>query len=345
MLNVLEMAQATVRLKKAAGTRGGEYQGPCPDCGGRDRFHVWPEERVGGSYWCRQCGKGGDAIQFARDFKGLGFRAACDYVGAEIERDLAGGGPQPQGKKPLAAKWRPGPAGLTPEGKWQEKAQALVPWAFNQLMRNREQIDWLAGRGLNEHAVKFFRLGWNPADIFRPFASWGVEPRYKDDGSEKKYWVPAGLIIPWRRPGEETVERIRVRRPQGEPRYYVLPGSNMDCLVRPERGRAYVVVEAELDAMLVEREAGDLAGVVALGNSSRRPNIRTHRALADAAAVLVALDYDGAGVKSGGWWERTYTHAKYWPVPEGKDPAEAYQAGVDLREWVAEGLPAAWGVK
>lgn len=29
----------------------GEYVGPCPWCGGSDRFHLWDE----GNYWCRQC--------------------------------------------------------------------------------------------------------------------------------------------------------------------------------------------------------------------------------------------------------------------------------------------------
>ena len=35
------------RMKKV----GGEYKGPCPNCGGTDRFHV----RMDGVYWCRVC--------------------------------------------------------------------------------------------------------------------------------------------------------------------------------------------------------------------------------------------------------------------------------------------------
>jgi len=45
-----------VRLKHSTGT---EYAGPCPWCGGDDRFHVWEE----GNYWCRpgpgHCGREG----------------------------------------------------------------------------------------------------------------------------------------------------------------------------------------------------------------------------------------------------------------------------------------------
>ena len=41
--------------KKAATTNGGEYAGPCPNCGGSDRFRVWPVEKGGeGRCWCRR---------------------------------------------------------------------------------------------------------------------------------------------------------------------------------------------------------------------------------------------------------------------------------------------------
>jgi hypothetical protein len=39
-------------LKKVASTRGGEYAGACPFCGGKDRMRVQPEK---GQWWCRQC--------------------------------------------------------------------------------------------------------------------------------------------------------------------------------------------------------------------------------------------------------------------------------------------------
>ena len=77
-MNTLDLAMKNVVLKKASGTNGGEWQGPCPACGGDDRFHVWPEQNEGkGAYWCRGCGKTGDNIQYLRDFCGLSFRDAC----------------------------------------------------------------------------------------------------------------------------------------------------------------------------------------------------------------------------------------------------------------------------
>jgi len=51
-------------LVRVANTSGGEWAGPCPVCGGNDRFRVWPYEGKNGRYWCRKCGQYGDAIQY-----------------------------------------------------------------------------------------------------------------------------------------------------------------------------------------------------------------------------------------------------------------------------------------
>jgi DNA primase len=62
-----------VRLKKIATTRDGEFAGPCPFCGGRDRFRVQPQE---GLWFCRQCSPDGrwqDAIAFVMRRDGVLF--------------------------------------------------------------------------------------------------------------------------------------------------------------------------------------------------------------------------------------------------------------------------------
>jgi putative DNA primase/helicase len=57
--------------------------GPCPLCGGRDRFRF--DDRDGtGSYICNQCGAGVGVI-LIRKLKGWDFKTACD----EIDRVLA----------------------------------------------------------------------------------------------------------------------------------------------------------------------------------------------------------------------------------------------------------------
>lgn len=78
MSNLLNMVSRDVQLKRVSFTGGGECCGPCPNCGGRDRFRVWPER---GRYWCRQCRRKGDAIQYLRDFRGLSFIEAKQALG------------------------------------------------------------------------------------------------------------------------------------------------------------------------------------------------------------------------------------------------------------------------
>jgi hypothetical protein len=60
----------------------GELAGPCPFCGGKDRFRVWPEEGRDkmGRFWCRSCGEMGDAVDFLRITKGLSYREACEAM-------------------------------------------------------------------------------------------------------------------------------------------------------------------------------------------------------------------------------------------------------------------------
>ena len=34
-----------------------EFAGPCPWCGGEDRFVVWPNQGQGGRFMCRRCAR------------------------------------------------------------------------------------------------------------------------------------------------------------------------------------------------------------------------------------------------------------------------------------------------
>ncbi len=52
--------------------------GPCPMCGGKDRFRF--DDKAGdGTYYCNQCGPG-NGLSFVKKFKGWDHRAACDEI-------------------------------------------------------------------------------------------------------------------------------------------------------------------------------------------------------------------------------------------------------------------------
>ena len=60
--DLVALAERHTTLKRASGR---EWAGPCPRCGGDDRFHVGAGAEGEGWWACRQChSKRGDAIAF-----------------------------------------------------------------------------------------------------------------------------------------------------------------------------------------------------------------------------------------------------------------------------------------
>jgi len=81
MMSLFTLCEEDVRLTCVSSTNGGEYAGPCPGCGGRDRFRVWPAL---GRFWCRQCNKKGDTITYLIEFRKVTFRVAAHLVGKQL---------------------------------------------------------------------------------------------------------------------------------------------------------------------------------------------------------------------------------------------------------------------
>ncbi len=318
----------------------------CPGCDGEDLFLLWPEQGKLGTYWCRQCGKAGDAIQFLWDFEGLSFKAACAAMGQELAQDRTPSTPRQRERG-----WRPLPIN-SPGDRWQEKAAKLVDWSHKHLLSCPEQLQWLAARGIGLETVKASRLGWNTGekgkDLWRARDPWGLpEVLNEKTRRPKPLWLPRGLVIPCL-DQSGAVLRIRIRRPEGEPRYYVVPGSNAVPLYLARSRSVAVVVESELDALAVFEAAGDLVGAYAIGNSSAKPDSETFARLQELPLILIATDFDEpdqrgqrAGSKAASWWVENFPQSERWPVPIGKDPGEAFMAGTDLRTWIRTGLPPA----
>ncbi len=368
MIDLLESVGITPRRVNSK-----EFSSRCPACGGvdrpgdpSDRFRTWPDGYDGGNSWCRMssCGWKGDTIQFCRDFKGMDFKEACEHVGRTVA-------PRPAGERRQSPQLQPAP--FTPHqpnmpcDTWLKRAKAFVAWAHQHLLNSPAELAYLDGRGLPLSAVRHFRLGYNPGerggDIYRNRSVWGLPVETKEDGSPKKLWVPRGIVIPVfaEHAGELVPARIRIRRPkehlrQGDGnKYVVIPGSSRHTLCTDQAAKAFVIVEAELDAMLIGQamdQAGQgVAGAVALGSLGHKPDAQTHALLQNAMAVLVALDFEPPAdpaadpaktknlLRTYSWWQQHYPNAERWPVPVGKDPGDAYIAGCDICSWVLAGVP------
>lgn len=325
-------------LKQVSNTNGGESAGACPWCGGKDRFRVWPSYK-GGKYWCRGCGKRGDAIQYLRDFRGVSYQEAGQMTGIHRPFDLKRPGGR-LGQKDIQG-WFP-KVSIHPSTAWQYQASIFME-AFVEALwsdHGRAARDFLYGRGLSDETICNAGIGLNVIDRFRPRESWGLPRENREDGKPKKLWIPAGIIIPCITDG--AIQRLRVRRVEKniDPKYVIVSGSSMAPLFFPSDGGVIIIVESELDAILLHQEAGNLVTVIAMGSAQAKPNKETDELLQKATTILLSLDADEAGVKtSWSFWMPTYVgKVKRWPVPFGKDPGEAYQKGLDLRCWIVAGL-------
>lgn len=65
--DLLDLFIGHCELRRTGATNGGEFHGPCPKCGGTDRFMVWPAK---GRAWCRRCGTQGDTLRWAMILEG-----------------------------------------------------------------------------------------------------------------------------------------------------------------------------------------------------------------------------------------------------------------------------------
>jgi hypothetical protein len=71
-----ELQRRGIKLKRA----GKELVGPCPKCGGDDRFAVNVPKQV---WHCRSCGVGGDVIKLVEHLDGVAFIDACTMLAGE----------------------------------------------------------------------------------------------------------------------------------------------------------------------------------------------------------------------------------------------------------------------
>ena len=104
---------------RSASTNRGEFTGPCPWCGGDDRFLAWPAHPKSetGRFWCRRCEEHGDGIDLHRRLHGSTFAAAAEALGA---------GHRVTGTSAPALPPPPPPVAEPPSAEWQADALAYV---------------------------------------------------------------------------------------------------------------------------------------------------------------------------------------------------------------------------
>jgi putative DNA primase/helicase len=122
-----EVARRSIKLNG----RGPERYGPCPVCGGTDRFSINIKKQV----WnCRHCAKGGDVIALVQHIDGADFKTAIRTLGAE-DRPSPAARPEPPVSVPSPRE--------DANGK-----RALALWYASRPIAGTLAMAYLANRGL-----------------------------------------------------------------------------------------------------------------------------------------------------------------------------------------------------
>lgn len=330
-VDLLSIAQQHTRLKRVANTKGGEWAGPCPFCGGRDRFRIQPRHPKGPRWFCRHCGddRWHDAIDFVMRSEDVGFREACRRLGVGLEDRQVETVRRSQSPFPV---FTPPTKREPPDEHWQAAASTFVERSQTALWNGDgdKARMWLRQRGLSDEMICTAKLGYNAIDHHQSDKLWGL------DTEKKSVWLPRGIVIPYELEGR--LWNIAIRRPAGKPKYYNLPGSRLElyngdslCGSRPA-----VLVEGVLDALSIRQAAADLVDPVSSGTGGARSMYWIAR-LATCPLVLVSFDADEAGDKAAAWWLQVLRNSERWR-PYWGDANDLARAGVDLRTWIQEGL-------
>ncbi|MDP8924703.1 MAG: CHC2 zinc finger domain-containing protein [Chloroflexota bacterium] len=307
--DLLDLIGRDTTLRKVASTRGGEFAGPCPFCGGCDRLRVQP---AFGTWWCRGCSdRWEDAIAYVRKRDDLSFDAACDVLGAEPPARRGG---RPPASAPVVA---PTPI---PTPQWRANVRRALE-RCEQTLWSDEGVrarDWLGRRGLTEETLRAWRVGYQP-----------------QDGEISGLFVRRGIVVPWIVDGD--LWQLKVRRPDPlRPKYMSVAGGHpllfgADTLTGR---RVAVLTEGEFDAMLIHQEVGDLVGVATLGSCSKRLDARAISYLLPVERVLVAYDRDADGENGAGKLLALSQRMRRVRPPFGKEASEFWVGGGSVRDWL-----------
>jgi hypothetical protein len=323
--------------KKVATTKGGEFASSCPACDGNDRFRIWPNEpakNCDGKYWCRKCGIHGDSIQFCVDYLRLPFVEAVARVGGTIPAKSSTSFPA----RPHASSFAEVRA---PSEAWMATAEKFVAWSQEELWKRPDVLKMLAQRGLPEDAIRTYRLGYCSKDVFDERERWGLQPKI-EDGKEKRFYLPEGIVIPSIDSGR--VVRVKIRKTKWKHgdrygKYYVVSGGMTGFNIVGDISRAVmIVVESELDALALHFSAPDEIVAVSAGSNTTMPDNVTDYVAKKTPNLWICHDNDEAGLAMLAKWEKLYSHCIPHPVPIGKDVGEAIQQGLNLRDWIIKYL-------
>lgn len=275
LVDVTAVARRFTTLRRASTS---EWCGPCPRCGGEDRFHCTAR------WWfCRVCHpRRSDAIGLVMWQGGADFRTAAALL-AEATLSVA-----EAYERRVTLPEPPQTSPVLPEPEWMERAGRLSAHAQERLHDDPRCIahrSWLHGRGLAVETWQAFGLG----------AGWAW--------SREAGRVEPCIVIPWLHGAEVCGLRYRFLAATNGQKLSSLTGSSFSGLLFGEQAqqgngnhgaekcRTLLLCEGELNAASIHQVA-HRSGVSALsvGSESQRVTERMADAVRGFRTVIVWMD-------------------------------------------------------
>ena len=337
-VDMVDLVGTRVELRRAGVNR---FEGLCPFHDERTpSFGINPAEKL---YYCFGCGEGGDAFKFVQETEGVGFAGALEYLA-----DRYGVALELVEEDPAAAQRRAERERLLELLERTAAFYVRYLWDSEEAAHARE---YLAGRGLDEGALREFRVGYAPS-------AWDkVLVASRRTGFTDRELVAAGLASRSQKEGR-TYDRFRRRimfplcdqrgrvlgfgaRAMGadqKPKYL----NSSDGLVfhkgrhlfgadiarTPATKAGEVIVAEGYTDVIAMHQAGLRHTVGLMGTALTDEQVGELARLAP--TVLLALDADAAGqeamLRGARVAARRNLTLRVVPLPVGSDPADLVAA-------------------
>ena len=305
--NLLQLANRDTKLKKVAWTGGGEWAGPCPFCGGEDRFRVQPFHSEGGRYFCRGCGENRwhDVIEYVMLRDRVDFQEALNRLAP--------------GKIALQQKEEVSKAEEFNRPQWTQASYEFLELCVDHLWgeEGKAARDYLHKRGLNDDSLKHWLLGYNPTNGNGVAEEWGIP-------NEEKIFLPKGIVIPCH--DAHGLHYLKIRRRLGNPKYLLLKGGKiwpfgLETYLHTAYGFLF---EGEFDVMLAYQTGFTGVGYASLpaGQPIRKDYQYYFERIED---VIVAYDSDLEGQKAANKLCKPTHFHKSNLYPKGNDLTDFFQ--------------------
>ena len=356
-IDMVALVSGRTELRRSGAS---EWVGLCPFHDERTpSFGVNVDEKL---YHCFGCQASGDAFNFVMETEGLDFTGALETLADRFGVQL-----QTEAEDPQAAARRERRERLYTLLSRTAAYYARYLWESEEAAEARE---YLLGRGLDEHTLRAFRVGYAPSAWDRVLvasrrAGFTEEELYAAGLAQRSQSTPGRVFDRFRRqvmfPATDARGRVvgfgaRAMGDRRGPKYVNTPDGELyhkrQVLFGVDRARAaaskagrVVLAEGYTDVLaLHQAELTNAVGI--MGTSFTEEQLFELERLVGADGVLeLCLDADSSGqeamIRAAGMAAGRKLELRVVPLPEGLDPADlAQRDGPDaLRDRVQSSVP------